>query len=85
MIFNMAINKKKCQRKHEYVDGWMSEWGIKILDFFQICVCRKENGELWFHLVTSIVGMHVCWLLPEEYICGINGLHNQGRNSWKII
>lgn len=68
-----------------WLDEWMDEWGIKILDLFQICVYWEESGELWFCLVTFIVNMHVFWPLPEEYICGLSGIYNQGRNGWKVI
>lgn len=60
---------------------WMNERGIKKLDFFLIRAYCEENGEVLFHLVTFIVCMHVCWHLPEEFICGVSGLYNQGRNS----
>lgn len=67
------------------------------LDFFFFCIllCVWEtistvtvclfSYECLLSLVTFVVGMHVCWCLPEKFICGVSGLYNQGRNGWKII
>lgn len=67
------------------------------LDFFFFCIllCVWETistvtvcllpHEWLLSLVTFVVGMHVWWYLPEEFICGVSGLYNQGRNGWKII